>query len=90
VEVFVTGLLFGFGFGGEKNERPRGEVGVLIRVEPSVIEFKRLFLTIQHNASDYIGWLSFDDAEFCGEIYLLLKGLYRHSISEIGGLDIAS
>jgi hypothetical protein len=75
--------------GGEKNERPRGEVGVLIRVEPSV-EFKRLFLTIEYNDSKYMGWLSFDDAEFCGQIYNLLKPLYRHSISEIGELDIYS
>jgi hypothetical protein len=75
--------------GGKKNERPRGEVGILIRVEPSVIEFKRLFLTIQYNDSEYMGWLSFDDAAFCREIYNLLKGLYRHSILEIGELDIS-
>lgn len=75
--------------GGEKNERPRGEVGVLIRVEPSVIEIKRLFLTIQYNESEYMGCLSFDDAAFCREIYNLLKGLYRHSILEIGELDIS-
>jgi hypothetical protein len=29
--------------GGEKNGHPRGEVGVLIRVEPSVVEFKDCF-----------------------------------------------
>jgi len=75
--------------GGEKNGRPRGEVGVLIRVEPSVVEFKRLFLTIEYNDSEYMGWLSFDDAEFCGQIYDLLKRLYRHSILEIGELDIS-
>jgi hypothetical protein len=75
--------------GGENNERPRGEVGVLIRVEPSVVELKKLFLTIQHNDSEYVGCLSFDDAAFCREIYNLLKGLYRHSILEIGELDIS-
>ena len=75
--------------GGEKNGRPCGEVGVLIRVEPSVVEFKRLFLTIEYNDSEYMGWLSFDDAEFCGQIYDLLKRLYRHSILEIGELDIS-
>jgi len=74
--------------GGEKNERPRGEVGVLIRVKPSVVEPRRLFLTIQYNDSEYMGWLSFGDAEFCREIYNLLKRLYRHSISEIGEMDI--
>jgi hypothetical protein len=36
-----------------------------------------------------MGWLSFDDAEFCGQIYDLLKRLYRHSILEIGELDIS-
>jgi hypothetical protein len=75
--------------GGENNQRPRGEVGVLIRVEPSVVEFQRLFLTIQYNDSEYMGWLSFDDAKFCRKIYHLLKGLYRQSISEIGELDIS-
>jgi hypothetical protein len=74
--------------GGEKNERPRGEVGVLIRVEPSVVEDRSLFLTIQYNDSEYMGCLSFDDAAFCQEIYNLPKRLYRHSISEIGELDI--
>jgi hypothetical protein len=39
--------------GGENNKRPRGEVGVLIRVEPSVVEPRRLFLTIQYNDSEY-------------------------------------
>jgi hypothetical protein len=75
--------------GGENNQRPRGEVGVLIRVEPSVVEFQRLFLTIQYNDSEYMGWLSFDDAKFGRKIYHLLKGLYRQSISEIGELDIS-
>jgi hypothetical protein len=50
--------------GGEKNERPRGEVGVLIRVEPSVVEDRSLFLTIQYNDSEYMGCLSFDDPVF--------------------------
>jgi hypothetical protein len=75
--------------GGEKNERPRGEVGVLIRVEPSVLADRSLFLTIQYNNGEYMGCLSFDDAAFCREIYNLLKGLYRHSISEIGELNIS-
>jgi hypothetical protein len=75
--------------GGEKNERPRGEVGVLIRVEPSVLAHRSLFLTIQYNNGEYMGCLSFDDAAFCREIYNLLKGLYRHSISEIGELNIS-
>jgi hypothetical protein len=75
--------------GGKKNEHPRGEVGVLIRVETSVLEVKRLFLTIEYNDSEYMGSLAFDDAAFCREIYKLLKGHYRYSIAEIGGLDLA-
>jgi hypothetical protein len=56
-----------------------------------VVEVRSLFLTIQYkyNDSEYIGSLSFDDAAFCREIYDLLKGLYRHSIAEIGELDIS-
>jgi len=74
--------------GGERNERPRGEI-VLIKVELSLLDPRRLFLTIQYNDSEYMGWLSFDDAKFCQKIYHLLKGLYRQSISEIGELDIS-
>jgi hypothetical protein len=74
--------------GGKKNELPRGEVGVLVEVRPSLLDIKRLFLIIQYNDSEYMDCLSFDDAAFCREIYVLLKSLYRHSISAIGELDI--
>ncbi len=74
--------------GGEKKERPRGEVGVLIEVTPSSLDCRRLFLTIEYNDSEYMGCLLFDDVTFCRQIYHLLKGSYRHSILEIGELDI--
>lgn len=74
--------------GGEKNERPHAEVGVLIKVELSLLDPRRLFLTIQYNDSEYMGGLLFDDAAVCRKIYHLLKGLYHHSISENGELDI--
>jgi len=67
--------------GGERNKRPRGEVGVLIKVELSLLDPRRLFLTIQYNHSEYTGCLLFDDATFCRDIYHLLKRLYRRSIS---------
>ncbi len=75
--------------GGEKNERPRGEVGVLIEVIPSSLDCRRLFLTIEYNDSEYMGCLLFDDVTFCRRIYHLLKGSYRHSILEVGELDIS-
>src|SRR5882724_4009476 len=59
--------------GGERNKRPRGEVGVLIKVELSLLDPRRLFLTIQYNNSEYMGCLLFDDATFCRDIYHLLK-----------------
>jgi hypothetical protein len=53
--------------GGERNERPRGEI-VLIKVELSLLDPRRLFLTIQYNDSEYMGCLLFDDATFCRDI----------------------
>jgi hypothetical protein len=53
--------------GGERNERPRGEI-VLIKVELSLLDPRRLFLTIQYNDSEYMGCLLFDDATFCSDI----------------------
>ena len=53
--------------GGERNERPHGEI-VLIKVELSLLDPRRLFLTIQYNDSEYMGCLLFDDATFCRDI----------------------
>ena len=75
--------------GGEKNERPRGEVSVLIEVTPSSLDCGRLFLTMEYNDSECMGCLLFDDVTFCRQIYHLLKGFYHHSILEIGELDIS-
>jgi hypothetical protein len=44
---------------------------------------------MEYNDSECMGCLLFDDVTFCRQIYHLLKGFYRHSILEIGELDIS-
>jgi hypothetical protein len=75
--------------GGEANERPRGEVGILIHVMPSVLEAKKLFLTIEHNENEYMGCLLFEDATFSHQIYSMLRRFYHHSTEEIGSIDLS-
>jgi hypothetical protein len=87
--VFGIGPRLGFGSGDEANERPRGEIGILIHVMPSVLEAKKLFLTIHHNESEYMGCLLFEDAAFSHQIYSLLRRFYYHPIEEIGSVDLS-
>jgi hypothetical protein len=44
---------------------------------------------MEYNDSECMGCLLFDDVTFCRQIYHLLKGFYRHSILEIGELEIS-
>jgi hypothetical protein len=73
---------------GRENERLRGEVGILIDVRESKLGSDRLFMTIHYYESRYVGWLRFDNKNFCRHIFYLLKDYCGYSISHIGGLDI--
>jgi hypothetical protein len=75
----------------DRNDKPRGEIGVLTQVvmndllQPNT----KVFIFIEYNGFRYMGLLSFDDAQFCRAIYTLLRSNIGRSISEIGDLDVS-
>jgi hypothetical protein len=74
---------------GPENERPRGEVGLLLKVYASKIEpIDRCFLYISHQRSFYLGCLLIDDQAFCHQMMKLLQNHSGRAIGEIGGLDV--
>ena len=75
---------------GLENNRPKGEIGILTKVELSnILPADRCFLYVEHQGSLYIGCLLFDDRTFCGQVGTLLQNHRNKRISEIGGLDIS-
>jgi hypothetical protein len=69
--------------------QPEGEVGILDNVRQSIVRpDSSLFLTIKHNGSVYIGRLTFDNQEFCHQMFELLMAKRGRSIKEIGQIDI--
>ena len=68
---------------------PNGEMGILENVRRSIVSpDKCLFITMIHHGSIYLGRLNFDDEEFCGQIFELLKANCGRSLTEIGSMDI--
>ena len=64
-------------------------MGVLENVRQSIVTpDKCLFITMIHHGSIYLGRLNFNDEEFCGQIFELLKANYGRSLTEIGSIDI--
>src|SRR5262249_17757095 len=64
-------------------KHPRGEIGILRRVVPSKISpAEKCFLYIEHEGSEYMGCLLFDDRVFCSQIAELLQGCCNHPIAE--------
>ena len=76
---------------GPDNPLPRGEVGILTRVETAVDNTiaPHCVLIMHHNEQDYVGSLSFDDEEFLRTVCEVLKGQTGVSISAIGSLVIS-
>ena len=75
---------------GLENNRPKGEIGILTKVELSnILPADRCFLYIEHEGSFYIGCLLFDDTNFCGQVATVLNNHCNQPISEIGSLDIS-
>ena len=76
--------------GGGDNRRPRGEVGILKRVEKShVLPANRCFLHIDYEDSSYIGCLLCCDEGFCKSIVRVFEVNLNKTIAEIGSLDIS-
>ena len=67
---------------------PRGEVGILIKVEKSSPADK-CFLYIDYEGSTYIGCLLCSDHVFCSQIVRILQAHLNKTIAQIGSLDIS-
>ena len=76
---------------GVEHHRPKGEIGILRKVEPlDILPADRCFLYIEHEESWYIGCLMVDDQAFYNLVVTLLKSHCNQPISEIGSLDISN
>jgi hypothetical protein len=75
---------------GSDKKSPRGEIGILRRVEPSKISpTERCFLYIEHEGSEYVACLVFEDPAFCNQIIILLQGCCDRPIAEIASIDLS-
>jgi hypothetical protein len=75
---------------GFENKYPRGEIGILRQVVPSnILPLERCFLYIEHEESQYVGYLLFDDRAFCNQIIKLLQNYCNRPIAEIGSIEVA-
>jgi hypothetical protein len=76
--------------GGGSNKQPRGEVGILKRVEKSkVLPADRCFLHIDYEGSSYVGCLLCSDHAFCWQIVRIMEANLNKTIAHIGSLDIS-
>src|SRR5262245_47676160 len=74
---------------GGDNKHPRGEVGILRRLEKShMLLADRCFLHIDYEDSSYIGCLLCSDPAVCNSIVRVLEANLNKTIAEIGSLDI--
>ena len=75
--------------GGGNDKRPRGEVGILRRVEKSNLpRTDRCFLYIDYEESSYIGCLLCSDDAFCSQIVRILQVHLNKTIAQIGDIDL--
>ena len=75
---------------GGYDRRPRGEGGILRRVEkPKVLPANKCFLYIDYEDALYIGCLLCSDHVFCSQIVRILEANLNKTIAEIGSLDIS-
>ncbi len=75
---------------GPDNPLPRGEVGILIRVE-SASHFLRTphcVVAMQYNQQEYFGVLYFGEEDFLQKIVDLLRNCIGQPVVEIGRLDV--
>jgi hypothetical protein len=70
-----------------KGQSPPGEAGRLIAVRTYPDKARRIFLTMEHAGSHYVGCLLFDDQTYCERVEALLRSCYGMLIEEIGDLD---
>lgn len=74
--------------GGRKIEDLIGEEGTLVRVVRSEVAPTTLFLLMECGGAEYIGSLSFEDADFCENVYIALRLSVGWTIAYIGDKDL--
>lgn len=67
----------------------RAEMGILEEVRKNDAIENKLYLTIRHQGSVYLGVLQFDDIVFCGQVLQLLEAQIGRSVREIGDMDVS-
>jgi hypothetical protein len=76
--------------GGAENKQPLGEIGILKEVTlTQITPADRCYIYIEHEGSEYIGCLLFDDPTLCKEIANLLQCYCNRPIAEIGSLNLS-
>ena len=71
------------------SDKPRGEIGILLRVLKSEAIDNALFVWVDYGGSTYVGAMNFDDLTFCREIHRVLEFSVGLTIKEIGDLDFS-
>jgi hypothetical protein len=79
--IWTTGL--------DKNDTPKGEIGILQQVLTNDLINHKLYIFIDYQGRRYMGVMAFDDAPFWRGIYTLLNSKLGLSIKEIGDLDLS-
>jgi hypothetical protein len=78
------------GGGTEVPRQIHGEVGVLIDLMwPHAEPRNRFHMIMQHDSTQYMGTLLFNDPSFCHEIFQLFQGHCRQPIERLGSLEIS-
>ena len=68
--------------------RLNGEIGVLKYVHASDGISNKFYLVMEHEGTQYVGCLIFNDLTFCYELAKLLRQYQGRPIKEIGDLDV--
>ena len=67
----------------------RGEIGVLKYVHASNRLSNKCYLVMEHDNTQYVGCLIFNDVGFCYNLANMLRVHLGRSIREIGDLDLS-
>jgi hypothetical protein len=74
---------------GPTQKKPRGEIGVLKRVEQDSAIAHSFFIWIEYGGERYVGMMVFDDPNFCQEIFKVLEVNVGLPIEKIGDIDLS-
>ena len=74
--------------GGNRDKRPKGEVGILQDVRKYEACNNRCFLVIEYEQELYVGCIHSENRLLGDEIFELLRNEIGQSIANIGAMDI--